>query len=215
MTNTWIPQGVAVTLTVVVMVLLLVHVRHLFRAGPQARLWHGVHVLAALGMIDMTVPTDLMPVPATAAGGVFVGAASLAGGYTLVGPIRGTRRWSWLWALATVHLATMAYMFTTVVPPSDGLTLTLATWALVDAALWASGPLAARVRTLSETAASAGTPGRWTHAAAGYTRSVRVTPAVMGLVMAYMLIAMQFGGSTTHGDESEGETPDMIVHQHG
>jgi hypothetical protein len=214
MTNRWMPHGVAVLLSVVMVIVLLVHVRHLFRAGPHARLWHGAHVLAALGMIDMTVAADLMPVSATAAGGVFVGAASLASGYTLVGPIRGTRRWSWPGALATVHLATVAYMFATVVLPSDGLSLVLATGALVDSALWASGAVAAGGRTSSDTTASAGTPGRRTRAP-GYTRSLRVTPAVMGLVMAYTLIAMQFDGSATGGGDSDGEMPDMIVHQHG
>lgn len=202
-------------------VVLFVHLRHLRGATRRCRAWHAGHLLMALGMIVMFLPTGSMIVPAAAGEAVFVMAATGFGALAAVELGRHGRA-AVIWSVAVIDLASMAYMFA-------GASLVWLTWLLVgwfvlQALGWAAGhfdepPERAGDRTSSAPRAvreagrvrdPAGGPGaglaiveRAVAAPAlqarNYSPSIRASLAVMALGMAYMLLAMRFGLPVTSG----------------
>jgi methionine sulfoxide reductase heme-binding subunit len=182
--NPWLPCALMVIAALVYVVILVVHVGHLRDIGIRGRVWHLGHVLMALGMIDMFVPTGRMPVPAGVGAVVFALAALVMLGFTAALAVRGERV-GWLWPVAGFDLAAMAYMFT--LPGAPWLTGLLVGWFVLQAAGWATGVLPG---------VGVGQPPDRSGASVGsgyHDLSVRVTLAAMGLGMAYMFLAMQLG----------------------
>lgn len=211
MSNSWLPRWLDVVCTVIFLVILVAHAVHALGVRGRSRPWHGVHVLMALGMLDMFWPADEMPVPATPGKVTFAVAAVGALGATAWFS-RGERGMSWPWLIAAVDLGAMAYMFEMMESKNAVVTVLLAAWFLVEAAGWASGRLStvAEREALSLAAEHDGVvsdAGRGPDVAADrspvtvlavrrhgtYTRSVRLSLVVMALGMAYMLLAMQYG----------------------
>ncbi len=222
MGNAWLPTWLRVAATAGFAVVLAVHLRHLADGTRRRRAWHSGHVLTALGMIDMFLPTNQMIVATPAGEAVFAVAATAVVGFLLAERGHG-RRVGGLWPVIGVDLAAMAYMFAMLAVPSTRLgwlTGLLIAWFVLQALGWLTGKLAVLAdlgepRTAPNLAPT-GTParrrgagaglairiadgGRTTPAAVarGSARSlgVRATLAVMSLGMAYMFLAGQLGPS--------------------
>jgi hypothetical protein len=217
MSNSWLPRWLEVAGTVIYLVILASHAVHALTVRGRSRAWHGVHVLMALGMLDMFWPADEMPVAATPAKIVFTLAGVGALGAT-VWFSRGGRDVAWLWLIATVDLGAMVYMFQMMASTSAVVTIALAAWFLIEAAGWGSGLLSATAgrQSLSVAADPEAAPGAVDVEAPGtgadasavgrstvavlterrhrsYASAVRLSLVVMALGMAYMLLAMQYG----------------------
>lgn len=148
MDSSWIPTWVAVAWTVVFAGVLAIHLRNMVAlrrmvvVTGRSRLWHGVHVLMALGMIDMYWPTGTMPVGARPAQVVYAGAAAGLGAMIAIDAVR-YRRPVWLWTIAVVDMVAMAYMFLlTSIDALAAVTVLLAVWSVAQSLGWASGFLA-------------------------------------------------------------------------
>ena len=109
------PSWGLVLLTVAYLLILAVHLRHLLEVRGEARVWHLVHVLMALGMVNMAIPTAWtglsgMPVNATVTGYFFavitVFCAAMTG-FALSDRDRVTT----LWAMVSVGAAGMTWMY--------------------------------------------------------------------------------------------------------
>ncbi|NMH97550.1 DUF5134 domain-containing protein [Pseudonocardia acidicola] len=217
MASTWLPSWLGYSWTAVFAVILIVHVWHAAVLAGRHRLWHGVHVLMAAGMIVMFLPTARMVVPAGFGAMVFGLAAVVVAGLRLGARVRGETVGG-LWLATVVDLAAMAYMFTLASFRVLWLTIALAAWLIVEAAGWASGRLytvleqgglggarTAPVPASVPSDAASGSAGPGLPGAAARPRPavvvhgtvhatwIRVTLALMALGMAYMLLAMQFG----------------------
>lgn len=209
------PSWALVLLTVAYLLVLAVHVRHLLEVRGQARAWHVAHVVMALGMVNMTVPSswtgaDGMPVPAAVATPVFAAATVVAAALALRAGLR-RRRATALWAMVAVGAAGMTWMYDGVGHGdwSAVVTVLFAAWFVLETALWTTGALTARVhalevRDLPQPAPAAGTAGEGdlltaqrveAAVAVGHehSRAARATLAVMAVGTAWMLLAMQFG----------------------
>jgi hypothetical protein len=140
MGSIWLPTWLGALCTVGFVVILVVHVAHAMSRPGWSRLWHGGHILMALGMIDMFWPAVRMPVGATVGEGVFAVAAL---GFLIVGVLPATRRSGppWLWVIQAVDLAVMVYMFAMMSRRVVAVTVLLALWLLLESAGWASGLL--------------------------------------------------------------------------
>lgn len=188
MSSSWLPTWAGTGWTVVFAVILLVHLQHVVGMRGQWRIWHGGHVLMALGMVDMFWPVSNLPVGAHAGETVFA-AASVATVLLIAvlaargGVVRA------VWPVAVVDLAAMVYMFAMMSARSAALSVLLAAWFAAEAVAWLVGP-ALMCRGLHRPHARA-TPTA--SPAAHLDGAVRVTLAVMSLGMAYMFLAMQFG----------------------
>ncbi len=142
MENAWIPDWAGVIWTVIFGVALAVHLRHVLIVAGRARLWHGVHVLMTLGMIDMYWPTGDMLVGPRPAEIVYGVAATGLVALIAVDAIRRGRS-VWLWSIAAVDMAVMVYMFLlTSVNHLAAVTVLLAVWSVSEALGWAFGFLA-------------------------------------------------------------------------
>ena len=141
MSNTWLPVWLESLLVLGFVVVLLLHVRHAITMEGWSGLWHGVHVLMAIGMIDMAWPESSPPVGSTA-GEVVFGLAAVA--LLVVATLPATRRRGvpWLWLVGVVDLAAMAYMFAMMSHRYLGLTLILTAWFVLETVAWAGGLLA-------------------------------------------------------------------------
>ena len=172
MASTWWPIWLNNLVAVGFVVVAGVHLVHMASAAGWSRLWHGAHGLMAVGMVAMTWPGGPLSMTATAWTFVFVvGAAGLLA-LTSLPAVRGPGT-VWCWTSAVLGLATMAYMFAMATVGHAAATLALAGYFLVESAAWASGNLKAPA-----------------HAK---TWAMRASLSAMGLGMAYMLVAMQFG----------------------
>lgn len=221
MSNSWLPRWLDVACTVAFLVIVVAHAGHAVGVRGRSRPWHGVHVLMALGMLDMFWPADEMPVGAGPGEATFavaaVGALAATAWFS-----RGGRGVSWPWLVAAVDLGVMAAMFELMDSRNALVTVLLAAWCVVEAAGWASGRLSAVAqREALSMAAGEGADVDGGHPVEGadlghgaaavegaaepratvltarrhgtYALTVRLSLVVMALGMAYMLLAMQYG----------------------
>lgn len=222
----WLPSWLGVTASAVFAGTVLIHLWHLIGVPARVRVWHGTHVLMALGMIDMFAPTHEMIAGVRIGQIVFGVAALIVLGFVVTGLLRAGRVGG-LWPIVGVDLVAMVYMFGMPAPGSGWVSGLLIGWFVLQAAGWASGvlPTIAGDFGLDGSASTAarepaavpgmGTPGRGGVAvllAAGlrsrpgavigahaHAPSVRATLMVMSLGMAYMFLAMQFGMTPISG----------------
>lgn len=217
--DAWLPTWLRAVATTAFVVVLIVHLVHIAGHTRRGRAWHSIHVLMALGMIDMFLPTTGMIVSAVVGEVVFAVAALTIGGFVVSELVRRGRV-GWLWPIAGVDLAAMVYMFAMPAMRLGWLTGLLVTWFALQALGWATGGLSTVADTgLGEpttapasespqiaTAASAArrgpvtrmislkrTTAATTHLGSAHSLSVRATLIVMNVGMAYMFLAMQFG----------------------
>ncbi|MGH3094390.1 MAG: DUF5134 domain-containing protein [Streptosporangiales bacterium] len=221
--NALLPVWLRVAVSAAFFVVLVVHVWHLVDCDRRARAWHGGHVLMALGMIDMFLPTHGMLVGAGVGEGVFAAAVVLVAGFLVVEVVRGARVGA-LWLVGGIDLAAMVYMFAMSQVRVSWLSWLLVAWFCLQAIGWASGWLGAAGRRglggsprARPALAGTGGPGAATRRSAAedverdydgaQSLSVRVTLLVMSLGMAYMFLAMQLG--MTHMGGGVPGTPEM------
>jgi hypothetical protein len=213
----WLPSWLGLAWATIFAVILIAHFWHIVIMTGRDRLWHSVHVLMALGMIVMFVPTSRMIVPSTV-GMAFFAATAVAGACLLVWDYAHRHNIGQLWAASVIDLAVMIYMFAMMSTRVVWLTILLALWLVLQAAGWATGrlwavleagglggarPVQARIPAAAEITAGAATrqphqdPAAHSTPAHLHSHGARVvistTLTLMGLGMAYMLIAMQFG----------------------
>lgn len=214
--NALLPVWLGVAASLVFLVVLVVHVWHLFDEGVRGRAWHCGHVLMAAGMIDMFLPTHGMVVSAGIGEGVFAVSACLVFCWLLVGLARGASV-GVLWIVLGVDLSAMVYMFAMSQVRIAWLSWLLVAWFVLQAAGWATGRLSAVVgrgglgdtpcgaqAVVAETggpgaASGAGGPDAAARSAA-HSVSIRLTLLAMNLGMAYMFVAMQLGMTGMTGD---------------
>lgn len=138
MSNPWIPVPVGATWAALFALIVLVHGAHVVLMGGRHRQWHAGHVLMAVGMVVMFLPTGGMLVPATVGVGVF----GLAAGLVVV--TLAVFRWraaplGTLWLASVIDLVAMAYMFAMMSTRVDWLSVLAAAWFAAQALGWASG----------------------------------------------------------------------------
>lgn len=156
------------------LLVVVVHIRHTIGKQVWTRIWHGAHVLMALGMIAMLLPGPAGAVSGPIGAGVFGLAAVFALGRAAF-ETRGL-----LWALTAVELGAMADMLA--MPSVVWLSWVLAGWLVLQAAGWASRLL----KPVDE--------------AEHHELPLRLSLVIMDLGMAAMLAAMQLGThSAMHG----------------
>lgn len=211
MPDTWLPLWLRLATTVALAVVVVVHLAHVRRGGRSERAWHAGHLVMALGMIDMLLPTGAMPVPAVAGEAVFAACTTAC---AAIGLARLRRyRPSLPWFAAAVGHAGMLCMFAL---PRPGFALLVWVLALCYGAValgWATGrlpaeggavplarpdaagPDAAGSATARPDAAGSGAAGSGT---AVHAVAVRVSLVVMALAMAYLLVAMQLAMPAGH-----------------
>jgi hypothetical protein len=143
-TGTWLPTWLGIATVVAMALVVVVHLRHLTAAAARQRVWHGVHLLMALGMADMFAPTRTSVVPAGVSEAVFA-VAAVAVGCFAVSEWASGRRFGVLWAVTMLDLAAMVYMFAMPGHRLKWLTVLLVAWLAAEATGWATGRLAARV----------------------------------------------------------------------
>lgn len=143
MSNSWLPTWLGAAWTVVFVVVLLVHLGHLFQMTGRARGWHATHVLMAFGMIDMVWPQHSVLVGRVGGVAVFTVAAVAVAVFAVVDGVRHGR-WNRLWAISALDLALMAYMFQLTASTVQVLTLLATAWFVVEAVAWATGQLLPR-----------------------------------------------------------------------
>lgn len=221
MVNTWLPNWVGVVWAMVFAVIVVAHVWHIIVTTGRHRLWHCAHVLMALGMIVMFIPTGHTVVSSEFGEVVFGVAATAVVGLLVADPLRGGTAGR-LWMVTVVDLAAMVYMFAMMTTRLVWLTIPLVIWFVLQATGWATGRLYTAVnhgglgasqprpaRALGGVGAArrppAGSPRDQPHQApeahshdtgsSAHRSVISITLALMALGMAYMLVAMQFGMS--------------------
>ncbi|MGH3438916.1 MAG: DUF5134 domain-containing protein, partial [Sciscionella sp.] len=195
--NPWLPLWLRIVATAAFGAVLVVHLWHIARCAGRERAWHSGHVLMALGMIVMFLPTSGMIVSARGGQVVFAVAALGVGGSLLADAMR-YRRVGALWVVGCVDLAAMAYMFVMPSAPAEWLTGLAVAWFALQAFGWATGRLGTMADLggprSAEVVGAAGTEVSVCSAHRQVSdRSVRATLTVMSLGMGYMFLAMQFG----------------------
>jgi hypothetical protein len=189
-----LPSWLAVIWALAFVAIFVVHARHALSSEAPRRLWHSGHVLMALGMVFMYVPSsiDRLDIPSGVWQLVFAGASLLILTWML-GQAINRRALNPLWLVMTIDLAAMIYMWS----PAD-FTAPV-TWLLViyfagQSVLWGSD----RIRRVDEHplpgAISVTAGGAVATAAAAPLicyRDLRVSMGAMTLGMAYMLAATQ------------------------
>jgi len=189
-----LPDWLAVLWTLVFLVILVVHARHVMQTHGERRFWHSGHVLMALGMTFMFAPGSLdhFNIPGGFWPILFANAAGVVVAWILARVLNG-QPVNGLWAVLAFDLAAMAYMFS----PSGyqaPLTWLLVAYFAVEAVLWATDTY----RHLDDRLTIRGTgisPDGTVVAAAVEPlvceRDLRVSMAAMAIGMAYMFAAMQ------------------------
>lgn len=191
-----LPGPLCAAMVVVYLAIFVNHLRHAFDTGRQRRLWHVGHVLMALGMAYMFIPSSAgAPVIAGGVWQAIYGCALLIVVLGMTAYTAGRRAPSGLWLLLAVDLAAMLYMWS----PGD-LTVPIS-WALVaflvfEAGLWASRRVLGVDRSWLPNGSydAGGNLGVLRIAAVAplaRERDLRVTMPAMTLGMAYMVLAMQ------------------------
>jgi Domain of unknown function (DUF5134) len=189
-----LPDWLAVIWTLVFLVILVVHVRHVLQTHGERRFWHSGHVLMALGMVFMYAPGSLdhFNIPNGFWPLLFANAAGAVVAWILARTLYG-RPVNGLWAVLAFGLAAMAYMWS----PSGyvaPLTWLLVAYFAAEALLWATNSY----RKLDEhlTIRGIGVNPDGTLSATAVEplvceRDLRVSMAAMALGMAYMFAATQ------------------------
>ncbi|HZZ45854.1 MAG TPA: DUF5134 domain-containing protein [Pseudonocardia sp.] len=219
MTHSGIPPAAAYGWTVALAVVVLVHVWHLTLIRGRHRLWHGGHILMALGMITMFLPGLMTIVPSLAGTLVFALAALALAAYLLLALVRGGGI-GVVWFASVLDLAWMAFMFAEMDGPGvTWLNVVGAVWFGAQAVGWISGLLGRVVdRHGLGSAATSAEPEEHHHGivdGGAHDWSVRLSLTVMGLGMAYMFLALNSGmpgmeqGHSMPGMSSDHDMPGM------
>jgi hypothetical protein len=87
--NPWLPSWLGFGAVAVFTVIAVVHLWHMIAAPVRVAMWHLGHVLMALGMIVMFLPTGGLIVSAAAGEIVVALAAVTIGGFLIVELVRG------------------------------------------------------------------------------------------------------------------------------
>jgi hypothetical protein len=224
MSTFWSSPSIAACWTIVFILIGFVHVWHVALLPGRHRLWHGGHTLMTLGMIIMSLPSRTMLVPPATGTVVFTLAALALAGYVLSTRLRGGGVGG-LWAAGIIDLGWMAVMFTEMTAAGPAwVNIIGAVWFVAQALGWATG-LLGRVldrHGLGSASAAAGPEEHHYRRAddggvvdgGTHDWSVRVSLTLMGLGMAYMLLAFNYGTSGSMPGmspmpEMGGSTPGM------
>jgi Domain of unknown function (DUF5134) len=212
MMNSWLPPWLGLTLATVFGVIVIVHLYHVLVLTGRQRLWHGVHVLMAIGMIIMFAPTGRLVVWNVAGAAVFAAAAVTVAGLLVRQRVHGHHMGT-LWLTATLDLAAMVYMFAMTDLRLLWLTVALAAWFIIEATGWTTARLYTTLvhgglgdppphrPTTTDSTADQPQPGspHYLHRGNAHRNLIRATLAMMSIGMAYMLIAMQLGPASMSG----------------
>ncbi|MEV0843997.1 DUF5134 domain-containing protein [Actinocatenispora sera] len=170
----------------------VVHLRHVRRAARAERVWHTGHLVMAIGMLAMLVPSGALAVPAVA-GEVAFGVCAV--GSAVLGAARLRRyRPSLPWFAVAVGHAGMACMFALPRPGFELLVWVLVLCCGLTALGWATGRLPAGDGEVAGSGGGAVTGS----GGAAHPVAVRVSLAAMALTMAYLLVAMQLAMPAGH-----------------
>jgi Domain of unknown function (DUF5134) len=194
-TTNILPSWLAVLWTLVFIVVVVIHARHVLDSDGQRRIWHSGHVAMALGMTFMFAPASLdhFDIPGGFWQLAFANGA-LAIVLWMVAQALAGRAINVLWPIMAIDLGAMAYMWS----PSGfvaPITWLLVAYFVVQSLLWVSD----RMRQVDHRAiGGAGisiTPGGAVAISAAEPlvcfRDLRVSMMAMTLGMAYMFAAMQ------------------------
>jgi Domain of unknown function (DUF5134) len=140
MMNSWLPPWLGLTLATVFGAIVIVHLYHVLVLTGRQRLWHGVHVLMATGMIIMFAPTGRLVAWNVAGAAVFAAAAGTVAGLLVRQRAQGHHLGT-LWLIATLDLAAMVYMFAMTDLRLLWLTIALAGWFIIQATGWTTARL--------------------------------------------------------------------------
>ena len=189
-----LPSWLAVIWALVFVAVFVIHARHLRETTGQRRLWHSGHVLMAIGMAFMYMPSsiDHLDIPQSFWQLTFAGGALVIVAWMLTEAAE-RRAINTLWLVMATDLAAMVYMW------SPNGYRPAVTWLLVlyfaaQTLLWVSD----RMRTIDHHTL----PGAFSVTADGAVgaaaaaplicyRDLRVSMSAMTLGMAYMFAAMQ------------------------
>ena len=194
-----LPDWLAVIWTLLFLVILVIHARHVQETHGERRVWHSGHVLMALGMTFMFAPGSLdhFDIPQGFWPILFANAAGLIVAWGLAQTLAG-HAVNGLWAVLAFDLAAMAYMWS----PSGyvaPITWLLVAYFALQALLWGTN----RYRHLDErivirgvnvAVAAGGAAGAVSRSAVDplvCERDLRASMGLMALGMAYMFAAMQ------------------------
>jgi hypothetical protein len=190
-----LPDWLAVLWTLVFLVVVVVHVRHVLDTRGERQVWHSGHVLMAVGMLFMFAPPSLdhFGIPPAFWQLVFANAAGATVLWMLAQLLAG-RAVNRLWLVLGVDMAAMVYMWSPngFVAP---ITWILVAYFAVQAFLWVTD----RYRELDQRplgghAFSVNADGTLAAAAVApliCERDLRPSMFAMTLGMAYMFAAMQ------------------------
>lgn len=189
-----LPDWLAVIWTLVFLVVLVVHARHVMQTHGERRLWHSGHVLMAFGMVFMFAPGSLdhFDIPSGFWPLLFANAAGVVVAWSLAQTLAG-QAVNGLWLVLAFDLAAMAYMWS----PSGylaPLTWLLVAYFGVQTVLWLTDGYRRLDRHVSVRGVGVNPDGTLSVAAAHRLvceRDLRVSMSVMTLGMAYMFAAMQ------------------------
>lgn len=189
-----LPNWLAVIWTLLFIVVLVLHARHVAETSDGRRWWHSGHVLMALGMIFMFAPVSLdhFNIPNGFWQLLFANAAGLVLAWILAQAVSG-RAVNMLWVAMAIDLGAMAYMFS-----PTGFVAPIA-WLLVayfagQALLWITNSYRKLDRHAIVTGNAINADGALTATAVQpliCERDLRGSMFVMTLGMAYMFAAMQ------------------------
>jgi hypothetical protein len=189
-----LPSWLAVVWTLLFLVVLVLHARHVSETRDVRRWWHSGHVLMALGMVFMFAPASLdhFDIPAGFWQLLFANAAGLVLAWLLAQALSG-RAVNTLWVVMAVDLAAMVYMFSPAgfVAP---VTWLLVAYFVAQALLWVTNSYR-RLDRHAIVATNAVNPDGTVTAVTVQPliceRDLRGSMFVMTLGMAYMFAAMQ------------------------
>jgi len=177
-------------------VILIIHLYHAATMKGEHRAWHSIHILMALGMIWMFLPTPPAIIPALTWQLAFALAACLIVVWFM---------WSWshhhavnfLWVTSLIAMLAMIYMFAFPGAANRILTYLLVAYFVAEAIAWFVGAFdeteTGRRRLLPYAVGPRSDYAtKFVHplAEAG-SLNVRLSLGVMALGMAYMFLAMQ------------------------
>jgi hypothetical protein len=190
-----LPEWLAVIWTLVFIVIVVIHTRHVLDSHAQRRIWHSGHVLMAFGMVFMFAPSsiDHFNIPSGFWQLAFANGAIAILAWMLAQALSG-RAINVLWLVMAIDLAAMAYMWS----PSGfqaPVTWLLVAYFTAQSLLWVSD----RMRSVDHKTLLGGsfsvTPSGAVAMSAAEPlvcfRDLRLSMFAMTLGMAYMFAAMQ------------------------
>ena len=177
-------------------VILIIHLYHAATMGGEHRAWHSVHILMALGMIWMFLPTPPAIIPALAWQLAFALAALLIVVW-FIWSFSRRRAVNFVWVTSLIAVLAMIYMFALPGAAIPLLTYVLVAYFVAEAIAWFIGAFdeveTGRRRLLPYAVGPRSDyASKFAHplTEAG-SLNVRVTLGIMALGMAYMFLAMQ------------------------